>query len=61
MAKMNFLLSLDKLVQNFVTLSRQFSSKTAMFYTEQSMTPSLFTTLKSHKTLETTHLSFGFI
>ena len=58
---MNFLLSLGKLVQNCVTLSRWFSSKTAAFYTEQCMTPSLFTTLKSHKTLETTHLSFGFI
>jgi len=51
-AKMFSFSSSDGLVQNCVILLQWFTHKVAAFYTEQCTSPSLFTTLKSHKAVE---------
>ena len=47
--------SSDGLVQKCTTLSQWLLYKTAAFYTEQCTSPSLFTTLKSHEAVQTSH------
>jgi len=51
----SFSSSSDGLVQNCVILLQWYSQKAAGFYTEQCTSPSLFTTLKSHKAVRASH------